>query len=567
MKNIKILDCTLRDGGYINNWLFGENTIKDIIYNLINANIDYIEIGFLQNNIKYNKNQTLFNDINKLKDFVSLNKNSKLSSMIVYGKYPINSISQKSILDIIRVTFKKNEIDEAILFLKEIKNKGYEIFANPTNIDTYSDYELLSLIDKINNLKPFGFSIVDTNGVLHEKDIIRLFFLIDNNLEKDISICFHSHNNLQLSFSNALALLKLHHNRNLIIDSSVFGMGRGAGNLNTELLTQYLNENYNKNYNILPILNIIDKHLNKIFNRTPWGYSVPYYLAAINKCHPNYASYLINMQSLNINSINKIISDIPKNQRAIFNKELIKELYLNHQKHYIDDSDNLIKIKKLLSNKKLLLLAPGQSLIHEKNNIYNFIDKNNPLIISINFIPKDFESDIIFITNKKRFENIDNINIPYIITSNIKNTIDNSNDKEIILNYNDYVNESQMFDNAALMLLKLLIKLEIKEVNIAGLDGFTNIAANNYVSEDLINNAKLNEFDDRNKVMSDELQSLSKNIKLNFITKTLYQTRPDQTRPDLIFNATIAYLFILIQKTKNYNLHCNIKLQCRFFIA
>ena len=228
----------------------------------------------------------------------------------------------------------------------------------------------------------------------------------------------------------------------------------------------------------------------------------------------------------------EIISDIPKNQRAIFNKELIKELYLNHQKHYIDDSDNLIKIKKLLSNKKLLLLAPGQSLIHEKDNIYNFIDKNNPLIISINFIPKDFESDIIFITNKKRFENIDNINIPYIITSNIKNTIDNSNDKEIILNYNDYVNESQMFDNAALMLLKLLIKLEIKEVNIAGLDGFTNIAANNYVSEDLINNAKLNEFDDRNKVMSDELQSLSKNIKLNFITKTLYQTRPDQTRPD-----------------------------------
>ncbi|SUW04882.1 aldolase catalytic domain-containing protein [Brachyspira pilosicoli] len=532
MNNIEILDCTLRDGGYINNWEFGEKAIISIIADLINSNIDYIEVGFFNNNSKFDKNKTVFPDVNILNDMISNKKHSKISLMIDYGKCDINKIPQKNIVDIIRMTLKKSEVENALLDLKNIKQKGYSVFVNPTNIDSYSDYELLSLIEKVNVLKPSCFSIVDSTGVLHEKDIIRLFFLIDNNLDKDISICFHSHNNLQLSFSNALALLKLHHNRNLIIDSSVFGMGRGAGNLNTELLTQYLNENYNKNYNILPILNIIDKYLNKIFSKTPWGYSVPYYLAAVNKCHPNYASYLINMQSLNINSINKIINNIPINERSIFNKELIKELYLNHQKHYIDDSDNLIKIKQLLSNRDLLLLAPGQSLIREKDNICNFINQNDPLIISINFIPKDFNTNIVFITNKKRFESIDNINTTYIITSNIKNIIDNSNDKEIILNYNDYINESQMFDNASLMLLKLLIKLEIKNVNIAGLDGFSNIAVNNYVTEDLINNAKLNEFDDRNTVMSNQLKVLSKDIKVNFITKTLYQTRPDQTRPD-----------------------------------
>ena len=141
---------------------------------------------------------------------------------------------------------------------------------------------------------------------MRKKDILRIFYLIDNNLFKDIKIGFHSHNNLQLSFSNAQELITLNSKREIIIDTSIFGMGRGAGNLCTELMLQYINENIENKYYMLPILETIDEFIMPIFKTHSWGYSVPYYIAAINDCHPSYATYLTNMQTLFVKDINNI---------------------------------------------------------------------------------------------------------------------------------------------------------------------------------------------------------------------------------------------------------------------
>lgn len=520
MKNIKILDCTLRDGGYVNSWKFTQKVISAIYCNLNEANIDYIECGFLKDT-EFNSNKTLYNNIKDLNK-IYLPKNSNVVAMIIYGQFSQDKIIKKTkniLLDSIRVTFKKNEIEEVFKYFEKIKQAGYKVFVNPTNIDTYTDAELLSLIGKINKLKPYGFSIVDTKGILKEKDLLRLYYLIDYNLNKDIALCFHSHNNLQLSFSNAQCLMKVCRDRELIIDSTVFGMGRGAGNLCTELLTQYINDNYNGDYDIIPILKIIDEQINPIFAKTPWGYSVPYYLAAINHCHPNYAKFLVDKQTVPVEIINKLLQVIPNDKKSSYDTDLIKQIYLDNFSDSIDDSKTLKYLKNLLLNKKILILAPGKSLTNERDKINGFIQKENPFIISLNFIPKDYNEDLVFITNMKRFESLTDYSMPLVVSSNIENIPEQAK----IINYSSYLNNSKMFDNVALMLFKLFIQIGIKNINIAGLDGFSNVPTENYVTDDLINNAKINEFDERNEIMTNELNDMQDKININFITKTIYK--------------------------------------------
>ena len=105
---------------------------------------------------------------------------------------------------------------------------------------SYTDEEFLDLIRRVNELEPYAFYIVDSFGMMKRKDLTRLFYLVEHNLNENIKIGFHSHNNMQLAYSNAQSLVDLHSDRELIIDASVYGMGRGAGNLNTELFVQYM---------------------------------------------------------------------------------------------------------------------------------------------------------------------------------------------------------------------------------------------------------------------------------------------------------------------------------------
>ena len=137
---------------------------------------------------------------------------------------------------------------------------------------SYTDEEFLEMLKIVNTLEPYSFYIVDSFGMMKGKDLTRLFYMVEHNLKENIWIGFHSHNNLQLAYSNAQQLISVQTNRNIIIDSAIMGMGRGAGNLNTELFLGYLNENAEKNYDIKPLLTIVDKILTPFYERNYWGY-------------------------------------------------------------------------------------------------------------------------------------------------------------------------------------------------------------------------------------------------------------------------------------------------------
>lgn len=189
----------------------------------------------------------------------------------------------------IRLTFHLNEKEKAMEWGNLLMEKGYQVFMQPVGSANYSDEELLGLIRDMNRMKPYAFYLVDTLGTMYQQDIRRLLYLVDNNLSPDICLGLHSHNNMQMSFANAQELIHFPTKRNLFIDCCIYGMGRGAGNLCTELLSNYMNQLEPGRYETLPLIECIDQCLMYFFSKYPWGYSAAYYLAASCHCHPNYA--------------------------------------------------------------------------------------------------------------------------------------------------------------------------------------------------------------------------------------------------------------------------------------
>jgi len=323
-QNIKILDCTLRDGGYVNNWDFGYKNITGIIRLLTLSKADFIECGYLKN-IEYDINKSIFSKIQDLLTFLPNQNTTIYTFMLNYGEYSVDDIPYCETKNIgIRVAFRKKDTDQGLDFCEQLKNKGYLVFINPMITEKYSEKDYEKIIARANKIKPYALSIVDSFGALNEQEIINTFEIMNKNLDKNIAICFHSHNNMQLSFLNAQTLIEQTTKRELIIDSTVFGIGRGAGNMCTEILMQYMNTNYHKKYSIEPIIEIIDKYINKI--PKIWGYSLPYYFSAKYYCHPNYAKYLIENNLTSAEEMDNIFKSIPQNKKDPFDEDYIAKL-------------------------------------------------------------------------------------------------------------------------------------------------------------------------------------------------------------------------------------------------
>jgi 4-hydroxy 2-oxovalerate aldolase len=326
---------------------------------------------------------------------------------------------------------------------------------------------------------------------------------------------------MQQAMGNAQALVALNLKRDVSIDGSVFGMGRGAGNLNLELFARYMNQNYGTSYRIEPMLEIIDEYLIDIYKKKYWGYSLPLYLSAVNGCHPNYAIYLQDKNTLTEKEFNELLKNIPSDKKSSFSKENAEFFYKQYMDNHIDDKLASSSLKNEIADRNLLILAPGKSLLENKDSILSFVKNKQPLIFAVNFDSSDFPVDYIFSSNMRRFAKIQfNTNKKCIITSNMKE----AQKFTYMFNFSSYCSEHPvMIDNAGIMLLKILLSLGIKDVSIAGMDGYGENSANNYFSQNL-------EFDfssqvaERNHCIASEINDISKNMKCRFITPSIYQT-------------------------------------------
>ncbi len=533
--SIQILDCTLRDGGYVNDWNFGRKTIAAVIEKLAEANIDIIECGFLTGMVK-EKELSLFNSIRDIKEVLPGKKGGSMYvAMIAIGEKELEPSSLEpwdgSSLDGIRLTFHREETAKAIKWAHIIKGKGYKVFMQPVGTVFYGDMELLYLTEQINGLSPYAFYIVDTLGSMYRNQVTHKFHLIDQNMNPDILLGFHGHNNMQLAFSNAQVLGNIQSKRTLILDSSVFGMGRGAGNLPTELIAQYINKNICSKYDVTMIMDIYDEYIKAIRKKFEWGYSVAYHIAASSICHPDYASYLINKQTLTMKDIKSIIQSIPPEYKVLYDKELIEALYSEYQSRKIDDSKGVEKIGEWIRGRKILLLAPGKTIISKYEKISEFVKSENPFVISVNFIDGRFKTDACFVSNRKRMELIKretekDKNIKLIATSNIADSADEEDEDFVFADYDKYTNDDPVIsDNAGLMLLKLLEKCRCCDVYLAGFDGFRMSSGENYYRGSMDYETEESEAEEKQERITRQLEIIKRNMKVEFLTPSLYESK------------------------------------------
>ena len=333
--NVEMLDCTLRDGGYVNNWRFSGDFITEITNALIESGIENIECGYFVKEKKDDIYGALFNDLDLSKNKHNFkHSKSNFFAMIDVAQVKPNDIPlyNGQLINTLRVVFYKHQIDIALPLIKDILDKGFKVFVQPMVTIDYSEDDFIELLTKIDS-RISAVSIVDSFGNITKEEILKYLDILNKTLNLSIGIGIHLHDNLEKSvlllnsFLEQAALIKCE--RKLFIDSSLGGMGRGAGNLKTEVLAEFLNTLYStEKYNIFSLLNCVDKHILPLKNMHFWGSDPFSKITSILNVHPNYAKFIrIIDPNISVEQFVEFIKNMPEKYRTLCRLEITRELY------------------------------------------------------------------------------------------------------------------------------------------------------------------------------------------------------------------------------------------------
>lgn len=538
MGEIKLLDCTLRDGGYINDWAFGHNNMVTIYERLVSAGIDIIEIGFLDDRRSYDWDRSILPDTASVEKTYGMldRKGSMIVGMIDYGTCDISHVqdAQESFLDGIRVIFKKEKMHGAIAFCGQLKEKGYRVFAQAVSITSYSDAEFKELTDLVNDLEPYAFSLVDTYGLLHKEQLAHYFHMADAQLRKTIGLGYHAHNNFQLAYANCIEVLETELKRMLIVDGTLYGMGKSAGNAPTELLAMYMNEHNGKTYHMSQLLEAIDVTMLDLYRQMSWGYQFKFFLSASNDCHPNYVTYLQQKNALSVKSINEILSRIEPAKKLLYDAEYIEQLYVDYQVRDNDDTADYEALIRALMGREVLLLAPGPNLYKQKEKVEKYAAENagtGMLTIAVNIVPDgiDVVPDYLFLSNSKRYTQMatavsllqKNGRTKIVATSNVTSSVDAF---DLVLNYKRLLNhEAEIRENPLFFLLDLMKDAKVTKIALAGFDGYQLAAESNYIHENMEYSFTKEKAESINADVIQALKASGLMERITFVTDSVYQ--------------------------------------------
>lgn len=526
-----LLDCTLRDGGYVNDWNFGHEQMMEIFQRLVSTGVEFIEIGFLDESVEYDWNRSIQpNTASYDKIYENAQKNNAtVLAMIDYGKCGLYHLSpaNESFIDGIRVIFKEHLRDEALAFCAEVKALGYKVFAQMVSVTTYTDEALIEYADKVNEVMPYATSMVDTYGLLDEDYLLHIFSILDSHLATQIKVGYHAHNNLQLGFANACAFLRCGTEREILVDGTLYGMGKSAGNAPLELLLMYMDENQERHYVVNQALEAIDNVILPIYRKHYWGYNLFFYVSAATKCHPNYVKYFMNKRTLSVNRITELLGTLESSKRLIYDVQYAEQKYIEYQSVACDDANTLARLKEMLCCSTLLLLGPGINMERQLTRIQAFITKNRPLVISVNFVPEDVRIDAVFLTKSKRYTQMMdakhrgiNREAEIIATSNVTRT---AGGFQYVVNYERLIDKStEISDNSLVMLLRLLTEAGVREVSLAGFDGYSK-TDDNYFDQAFEYSFSKEKADYFNEYVKNYLVSVEDKLQVRFVTDSYYQ--------------------------------------------
>jgi 4-hydroxy 2-oxovalerate aldolase len=336
---IRITDCTIRDGGYLLQKNSDPTFVKGILKGLVDAGIDFVETGFLQTKVT---GETLVyaNSVDARRYMPSDRGRTNFLGFCDNSRYRIIDLDPydgKS-FKWLRISFAKYEIDDSLAFCREAQKLGYTVQFNPMDALSYTDDERVELITKVNKLKPGSLSIVDTFGAMYIEDLEHIFCQMDDLLDRNIAIGLHSHDNLGLSTALAETIIKLSSKteRDVIVDGSLYGMGRGAGNAKTELLADYINKYHMGDYDVKKLIETIDQYIIPLLSRVSWGYDLPMYICGTERSHVDNVYHLMNKYNSKTGEMLDVIKLLPKEQRTRYMKGYSKTDFHALDKVYQD---------------------------------------------------------------------------------------------------------------------------------------------------------------------------------------------------------------------------------------
>lgn len=527
MNSVKVLDVTLRDGGCVIDFNFGQDYMDQILNGLEKSGVDIIELGYLDAAKGTVQGRTQFcNEQVVTAHFLKCKKPGVMYvAMCDFGKFDPDTLApyDGTGIDGLRIAFHKKDRLNMVPVARKVLEKGYKLFIQPMTIMRYSDREILELLDVVNSelTDAEAFYVVDSFGEMRMNDLNRIVHLVDRNLKPDMTMGFHSHNNLQLSYSNAVTLLQFFSDRNVIIDSSILGMGKGAGNLNTELFLEHLNLYYGKNYQIAPLLEVIDKVLNTIRAEHYWGYSIEYYLASINHCTPSYASHFYKKHMLPVEQVAELLSLIAEEKKISFDKEYAEQLYLsyNARRHHNDDP-TIQHLTELIRDKRVLLIAPGKRLDEGDAKIRDMLAQKDVVSVSLNIFDR-FDTDYVLTTRVDAFSKAKAAGKRIIATSGICEAPETN---IRVIDYEKWVTvENGVHDSSGIVALKLMTTCGASELLLAGFDGFSTNMNLNYYDKSMRRPVSEEQAERRNNYFRTYVKRLRESVPVTFLTKSLYE--------------------------------------------
>lgn len=330
MQNIYLLDCTLRDGGYVNNWLFGADAIENIKDGLEQAGADIIELGFIREEA-VNTQRSVFASAEDLYTRVFKKDRKVIYSAMIEGTdpetcYPVEYLKTpaESGIELIRVCTWKRLMKEHLSYCRSIAERGYLVSIQPTAVEQYNKEEFIELLKQANDVQPYSLYVVDTWGTQSSIQICRYLELADHYLDRAIKIGYHGHNNKMQALSCVQAALRMDLSHDFCIDASIMGMGRGVGNLQTEIVMDYLNEAYGKKYDNRKIVDLFHLYLNNVYAQTPWGYSMYHYLSAQYSCPQDFATYFRD-KGYGIDQFQVFLDSLQPDEKIVFRADFVEK--------------------------------------------------------------------------------------------------------------------------------------------------------------------------------------------------------------------------------------------------
>jgi len=285
---IKVIDCTVRDGGLMNKWQFDDDFVREVYQALTEAGVDYMEIGYLSSEKSFSRDEVgpwkFCAEADLQRIIGDTEKKIKFSAMADIGRIDYDDILPKSesSLDMIRVACYAHQVDAAIDLAHHCMDKGYETTINLMAVSTVGIRELDEALSDLANSRVPVIYLVDSFGGFYQEDIETLAKKYMDALPgKTIGI--HAHNNQQLAFANTITSVIAGIN---YLDATLYGIGRGAGNCPVELLLSFLK---NPKFKVRPLIKVIENQILPWRKKIDWGYFIPYMVTGVLNQHPRTA--------------------------------------------------------------------------------------------------------------------------------------------------------------------------------------------------------------------------------------------------------------------------------------